>query len=165
MPGSAADGPLGNFRAQEFTGFALFDLDHFKRVNDTHGHAVGDMVLKTVAGVLDGHEDAVALRMGGEEFLLLLRGGRVAERVEHLREAIPVRIAREVAELELLVTASAGLVEAPPGAPIGGDFVALYRAADDLLYEAKHNGRNLLAAMRQQPAAAPVAASLSAAAA
>ena len=143
----ALDGALGNFAAQAFTGFALFDLDHFKRVNDTHGHAVGDAVLRTVAGVLDGHDDAVALRMGGEEFLLLLRGDHVAERVERLREAIPVRIAREVAELELLVTASAGLVGAAPQQDIGNDFVALYRAADDLLYEAKHNGRNLLAAV------------------
>ncbi|MBX9898619.1 MAG: GGDEF domain-containing protein [Qipengyuania sp.] len=150
----ALDGPLGNFAAQAFTGFALFDLDHFKRVNDTQGHAVGDEVLRTVAGVLDGHDNAVALRMGGEEFLLLLRGDHVAERVERLREAIPVRIAREVAELELLVTASAGLVAAAPQRDIGNDFVALYRAADDLLYEAKHNGRNLLAAVKLQGPAA-----------
>lgn len=143
----ALDGPLGNFAGQGFTGFALVDLDNFKRVNDTHGHAVGDTVLRTVARVLDGHDDAIALRLGGEEFLLLLRGDNVAQRVERLREAIPVRIAREVAELELLVTASAGLVEAAPGGDIGNDFVALYQAADDLLYEAKHNGRNLLAAV------------------
>jgi PleD family two-component response regulator len=58
-----------------------------------------------------------------------------------------VRIAREVAELEVLVTASAGLVEAPANADVGSDFIALYRTADDLLYEAKHNGRNLLAAV------------------
>ena len=143
----ALDGRLGDFARQKFTGFALFDLDHFKRVNDTRGHAVGDAVLRTVASVLDGHEESVALRMGGEEFLLLLHGDQVQERVERLREAIPVRIAREVAELEVLVTASAGLVEAAPGRDIGSDFVALYRAADDLLYEAKHNGRNLLAAV------------------
>ena len=150
----ALDGPLGNFAAQGFTGFALFDLDNFKRVNDTHGHGVGDTVLRTVANVLDGHEDAVAVRMGGEEFLLLLRGANIQERVERLREAIPVRIAREVAELELLVTASAGLVETACERHIGGDFVALYRAADDLLYEAKHNGRNLLASvvLRAEPA-------------
>ena len=154
----ALDGPLGNFRVQEFTGFALFDLDNFKHVNDTHGHATGDAVLRTVAGVLDGHEDAVALRMGGEEFLLLLRGENVQERVERLREAIPVRIAREVVELEMLVTASAGLVEAAPMGDIGQDFVALYRAADDLLYEAKHNGRNLLAAVTlKRETAAPFA--------
>lgn len=151
----ALDGPLGDFAAQRFTGFALFDLDSFKRVNDTHGHASGDAVLRTVATVLDGHDNAVAMRMGGEEFLLLLRGDRVQERVERLREAIPVRIAREVTELETLVTASAGLIEAAPGADVGSNFVALYRAADDLLYEAKHNGRNLLAA-RTLPAASSV---------
>lgn len=152
----ALDGPLGDFTVQEFTGFAVFDLDNFKRVNDTHGHAVGDMVLRTVASVLGNHDDAVAVRMGGEEYLLLLRGADVQQRVERLREAIPVRIAREVAELEMLVTASAGLVEVAPGQTIGNDFVSLYRAADDLLYEAKHNGRNLLAAavLRREPGGA-----------
>jgi diguanylate cyclase (GGDEF)-like protein len=143
----ALDGRLGDFVAQGFTGFALFDLDNFKRVNDTHGHAVGDTVLRTVARVLSSHHDAVALRMGGEEFLLLLRGDEVSQRVERLREAIPVRIAREVAELELLVTSSAGLVEWSPGSGPTRDFETLYRTADDLLYEAKHNGRNLLAAV------------------
>ena len=143
----ALDGRLGDFAVQQFTGFALFDLDNFKRVNDTHGHAVGDAVLRTVANVLEGHDDAVALRMGGEEFLLLLRGASVSERVERLREAIPVRIAREVTELEILVTASTGLVEAAREGDIGSDFVALYRTADDLLYEAKHHGRNMLAAV------------------
>ena len=152
----ALDGRLGDFAIQKFTGFALFDLDNFKRVNDTHGHAAGDAVLRVVASVLDGHDGAVALRMGGEEFLLLLHGEAVAERVERLREAIPVRIAREVAELEVLVTASAGLVEAAPGGDIGSDFVKLYRTADDLLYEAKHNGRNLLAATALRAAVPPV---------
>lgn len=156
----ALDGALGNFAAQRFTGFALFDLDNFKRVNDTHGHATGDAALRTVAAVLAGHDDAVAVRIGGEEFLLLLRGANVAERVERLREAIPVRIAREVDELEMLVTSSAGLVEAAIGSTLGGNFGALYRQADELLYEAKHNGRNLLAAVRNQAVAsiAPAAA-------
>jgi diguanylate cyclase (GGDEF)-like protein len=161
----ALDGRLGHFSIQRFTGFALFDLDNFKRVNDTQGHAVGDAVLRTVAGVLDTHPDAVALRMGGEEFLLLLRGDNVAERVERLREAIPVRIAREVAALELLVTASAGLVEAMPGADIGSDFTALYRQADSLLYEAKHNGRNLLASATLRPGTGGAAAGSAVAAA
>ena len=141
----ALDGWMNNSAVQRFTGFAVFDLDHFKRVNDAHGHDVGDAVLRTAASVLAGHEGAVALRMGGEEFLLLLRGDDVAERVERLREAIPVRIAREVEELEMLVTASAGLVICTSGCDVGTDFAALYREADDLLYEAKHNGRNLLA--------------------
>lgn len=154
----ALDGPVGDFARQRYTGFALFDLDNFKRVNDTHGHAIGDAVLRTVASVLDEHDDAIALRMGGEEFLLLLRGDRVSERVERLREAIPVRIAREVTQLQALVTSSAGLVEAAPGTDVGSDFVELYRAADDLLYEAKHNGRNLLAAITQASAAPPDAA-------
>lgn len=159
----ALDGSLGDFERQGFTGFALFDLDNFKRVNDTHGHAVGDAVLRTVAGVLNSHPDAVALRMGGEEFLLLLSGPDVSQRVERLREAIPVRIAREVAELELLVTSSAGLVEWTSGPVPEGDFETLYRTADDLLYEAKHNGRNMLAAVRMEQVVATNALAASAA--
>ncbi|WP_133365954.1 sensor domain-containing diguanylate cyclase [Qipengyuania sediminis] len=156
----ALDGALGDFVKQGFTGFALFDLDHFKRVNDTHGHAVGDAVIRVTANVLGGHEDSVAVRLGGEEFLLLLRGPAVAERVERLREALPVRIAREVHELQSLVTASAGLVEGAE--TIGNDFVGLYQMADELLYEAKHNGRNLMAAVMlprdEMPRAAAFAA-------
>lgn len=159
----ALEGPLGNFEAQRFTGMALFDLDHFKRVNDTHGHAVGDAVLRTVASVLDGHEDSIALRLGGEEFMLLLRGDHVSLRVERLRESIPVRIAREVTELETLVTSSAGLVEAVPGAALDNAFPVLYRKADDLLYEAKHNGRNLLASMVLRPGKAEIVADAAAA--
>lgn len=159
----ALDGRLGHFADRGFTGFALFDLDNFKRVNDTHGHAVGDAVLRTVAAVLKSHPEAMALRMGGEEFLLLLRGADISQRVERLREAIPVRIAREVAELEVLVTASAGLVEWAPGAALALDFENCYRAADDLLYEAKHNGRNMLAAARMEQVTAASTLSASAA--
>lgn len=139
------DGQLGALETQGFTGFAVIDLDNFKRVNDTHGHALGDTVLSVAASVLKGDPDATAVRLGGEEFLLLLRGDHVASRVERLREALPVRIAREVSRLEMLVTASCGLVESGPGSTLQLPFEELYQLADGLLYEAKHNGRNLLA--------------------
>ena len=71
---------------------ALIDLDHFKRVNDTRSHAVGDEVLRVVAGILDAAagsvEGGLAARIGGEEFLLVLPGvdqPRGCERLERLR--------------------------------------------------------------------------------
>ncbi|WP_375291479.1 diguanylate cyclase [Qipengyuania sp.] len=138
------EGHLQGLERQGFTGFAVIDLDNFKRVNDTHGHALGDTVLSVAASVFEGDPDTVAVRLGGEEFLLLLRGNHVASRVERMREAIPVRIAREVAALEMLVTASAGLIESGERSTLKLPFEELYRLADSLLYEAKHNGRNLL---------------------
>jgi diguanylate cyclase (GGDEF)-like protein len=129
-------------RAEGFTTLAVIDLDHFKRVNDTHGHAVGDRVLKAVAGVLTQDADTLAFRMGGEEFLLLLRGRDAAQRAENRRRALSARIAEQVAGLDALVTASMGLVEVPPSAMPNAGLHELYDRADQLLYEAKQAGRN-----------------------
>ena len=115
------------------------DLDHFKRVNDEHGHDRGDAVLKDAAYVLRKHLRSFELiyRLGGEEFLIVLPGvghveGRaIAERVRAgLEEARPGG---------LPVTVSLGVASA------AGDDVAfepLFRAADAALYEAKRGGRN-----------------------
>jgi diguanylate cyclase (GGDEF)-like protein len=129
-------------RAQGFTTLAVLDLDHFKRVNDTHGHAVGDRVLKAVAQVLKADDDTLAFRMGGEEFLLLLRGRDAAQRAEKRRQALSARIAEDVAGLDTVVTASMGLVEVPPSAMPNAGLNDLYTRADQLLYEAKQAGRN-----------------------
>lgn len=129
-------------RAEGFTTLAVIDLDHFKRVNDTHGHAVGDCVLKAVARVLTQDADTLAFRMGGEEFLLLLRGGDAAQRAENRRQALTARIAEDVAGLDALVTASMGLVEVPASAMPDAGLHELYQRADQLLYEAKQAGRN-----------------------
>jgi diguanylate cyclase (GGDEF)-like protein len=129
-------------RAEGFTTLAVLDLDHFKRVNDTHGHGVGDRVLKAVGRALDQDADALAFRMGGEEFLLLLRGRDPAKRAEHARRAISTRIAEDVRGLESLVTASMGLIEAPASAMPNASLAELYERADRLLYEAKQAGRN-----------------------
>lgn len=129
---------------QGFDTMALIDLDHFKRVNDRHGHQVGDHVLRVCAQVLraDGDRHAIALRLGGEEFMLLLRGLRARERAEHLRRAITQRVAAEVEGLEAPVTASMGVIEMPREGLEGTTFVDLYARADMLLYEAKEAGRN-----------------------
>lgn len=122
---------------------AIFDLDHFKLVNDRYGHPVGDRVLKSFADVLAASirkHDTVG-RYGGEEFALLMpntgkdTAGRVAERVRRELETRGVTLDGKRIE----VTASGGV--AGYGAD-GEDWDALLSAADSALYEAKNAGRN-----------------------
>lgn len=131
-------------RAKGFSTFALLDLDRFKQVNDRFGHAVGDEVLKVAAEALKAEpgRNVVAVRLGGEEFLLLLRGADSVARAEALRTGMTLRIANAVEGLELPVTASMGVVVAPQGAPVPMSLDELYARADKLLYEAKADGRN-----------------------
>lgn len=121
---------------------AVIDLDHFKRINDRHGHAVGDEVLKVVAATLAEDPEACAIRMGGEEFLMLLRGPGSAERAERCRRALSTRIAAAVPGLGHVVTASMGLVEHDLAGMLDVEFPVLYSQCDRLLYEAKRLGRN-----------------------
>lgn len=125
-----------------FLAMAVIDLDKFKSVNDTHGHVVGDTVLRAAAEALEPDADTLAIRMGGEEFLLLLRGRDVANRAERRRQAISSRVAAKVPGLDRIVTASMGLVEQPLDYAIRTDFKTLYAHCDRLLYEAKNTGRN-----------------------
>lgn len=140
----AIDLRFGELRGGGYEALAVFDLDHFKAVNDRHGHDVGDRVLVTVAQVLRSDPDAFAVRIGGEEFVLMLRGGDIETRVERLRQMIPVKVAREIEVLDTMVTASVGLVSAQHGSVQDMTFILLYRRADELLYEAKAKGRNML---------------------
>jgi diguanylate cyclase (GGDEF)-like protein len=125
--------------------FALIyvDLDHFKRINDTHGHDVGDAVLVAVSTRLKSavrEYDTVA-RLGGDEFAILLDTlDDVAEAETVARRVLsslapPVR----VAEQELAVTASMGISVFPAG---GGAADELLRSADRAMYRAKRAGRN-----------------------
>ena len=119
----------------------LLDLDHFKQINDLHGHAKGDEVLAMVGAALRStlRESDFVARYGGEEFLILLpdsgaeAAGIVAEKV---RCAISEIV---VADIDRPVTASLGLAVFPHDA---GDLTTLIRHADRALYAAKRQGRN-----------------------
>ncbi|MGA2452846.1 MAG: GGDEF domain-containing protein [Solirubrobacteraceae bacterium] len=125
----------------EPVGVIVADLDRFKRVNDTHGHATGDMVLKEVAYLLRKQLRAfdLAYRLGGEEFLILVPGSdleQTAELAERLREAIAADPLGEGLE----VTMSLGV--GASGRDERFDYAAVFAEADAALYRAKRNGRN-----------------------
>ncbi|MBS2034394.1 GGDEF domain-containing protein [bacterium] len=130
-------------RQQQEFGLLLFDIDHFKRVNDTYGHPAGDAVLREVADRVRGLlrlEDTLA-RYGGEEFAVLLRSSDL-EASLIVAERIRARIADEAfalpGEEPLLVTISIGVACWGSGATREG----LIASADRLLYAAKDAGRN-----------------------
>lgn len=127
----------------------LFDLDHFKQVNDTHGHPAGDDVLRRAAKVLSAGLRSVdqAYRLGGEEFgvLLPLADERVAAAVaERLRAAVA---AEDMGGLR--VTTSVGVALAGRA---GQSADELYHEADRALYRAKRNGRNQVVVSHERPA-------------
>ena len=115
---------------------ALVDLDHFKAINDRHGHDVGDRVI-FAAGVALGSGSALAARVGGEEFALLFRGApaTVAIEAERLRQRIGAYVAQMVPLLERPVTASMGLVHNGRSTSFG----ATMKTADINLYSAKES--------------------------
>jgi diguanylate cyclase (GGDEF)-like protein len=131
-----------DMRAGGFHAMALLDLDRFKQINDTFGHVKGDAVLKAVADALAPDGDTLAARLGGEEFLILLRGKDVAGRPARRRQAISTRVAAQVPGLDSLVTASMGMVELPADGSLQNELAPLYARCDHLLYEAKAAGRN-----------------------
>ncbi|MDB5798827.1 MAG: putative diguanylate cyclase [Paucimonas sp.] len=121
---------------------AIIDIDHFKEVNDRHGHLVGDAVLKELGQLLEFSRratDSVA-RYGGEEFTLLLQGAKLStatvalERTRHLVEQHDWTQAAP----ELQLTVSAGIGAWHPGDTLN----AVINRADAALYEAKNAGRN-----------------------
>ena len=121
----------------------LMDIDHFKRVNDTHGHQVGDEVLRGAAAMLTGHVRTgdVVCRYGGEEFLLLLPGmpeAQAVERAERCRRELSER-AILVGEAEVRVTLSIGVATFPVHGDSGDDLI---ECADRALYDAKRQGRD-----------------------
>jgi diguanylate cyclase (GGDEF)-like protein len=122
-------------------GLILADLDHFKQVNDSLGHATGDAVLKDVSYVLRKQLRAfdLAYRLGGEEFLVLLPGADSSQThtlAEELREAVSARSVGGGVE----VTLSLGVSASERGEAF--DYAAVFARADAALYEAKRSGRD-----------------------
>ncbi len=121
----------------------LFDVDHFKRVNDTYGHPTGDLVLRHFAGLLTSafREVDVVARVGGEEFAVLLPSTgataaiAAAERLRHLVESQPL-VAND---LRISYTVSGGVATTEDDL---ADLDALIKRADQSLYAAKAGGRN-----------------------
>jgi diguanylate cyclase (GGDEF)-like protein len=137
-------------RAKGFASLAVIDLDHFKAINDANGHSVGDAVLKAVADVLrQMNPDVRAYRLGGEEFVLLLRGEDAISQAERRRQAIPASVAHTVPGLGGPVTASMGVTDFARDE----SFAKAYERADKLLYEAKNMGRNCTRCSRSSTAA------------
>ena len=120
----------------------VLDIDHFKKINDTHGHPVGDLVLKHVASVVKTQirQTDTLCRVGGEEFALVLPQTPLplaAQAAELIRAAVE-DAACDASGTMISATLSLGVAElAPREVP-----EALYQRADERLYAAKHGGRN-----------------------
>ena len=129
----------------------MLDLDHFKRVNDDHGHERGDAVLREASYEMRKSLRSFELfyRLGGEEFLVLLPGIDLPHGVEIAQSLRATVEASRPGGLP--VTASFG-VSVATGEDI--DFLPLYRAADHAMYRAKAEGRNLVVALEMSPAVA-----------
>ena len=123
-------------------GLLMLDLDHFKRVNDAHGHARGDLVLKQTTRAMQSalRADDIVGRFGGEEFVVLLPGADVKQAMgaaERCRAAVE---SMEIPNAPLLsVTASVGVAAFPDH---GEDLDTLLKASDRAMYAAKGLGRN-----------------------
>ncbi|MEG2999780.1 MAG: GGDEF domain-containing protein [Comamonas sp.] len=136
-------------------GFAVLfaDLDHFKQINDTHGHAAGDAVLRTVAQRLlqTVRDSDVVGRVGGEEFSILLpdtdcQGAMdLAERIRAAIESLHVQLESRIC---LHVTASLGVSICQDATQ---DIQSIQREADHAMYQAKTGGRNRVSLFGSQP--------------
>ncbi|WP_370673770.1 GGDEF domain-containing protein [Pleomorphomonas sp. PLEO] len=127
----------------------LFDIDHFKLVNDTHGHPTGDRALIAFAAILAAAAPTggIASRVGGEEFALFLPQATIDEAAE-----VADRIRRMTVDLRIVATTGAVSLTVSCGVAgigeTGPDFQSLHVAADSALYAAKSAGRNQVAVHR-----------------
>lgn len=141
-------------RYQQPLGVLLFDIDHFKTINDDHGHPAGDMVLRALAARVKSvlRSSDVPVRHGGEEFLVLLpqTDGEAAARLgERVRREVAARPFRLGELRNIHVTVSVGVAEELPDAErkdLEAVASALVERADRALYRAKDEGRNRVSA-------------------
>lgn len=134
-------------RRGEPVSLAMIDLDHFKKINDEHGHLLGDEVLRRAGAALmrECRDFDVAARYGGEELAVILPSCSSRESV---RVAERLRAALSRIEVDLDVTASAGIATFPTHATSAE---GLLRAADEALYESKEAGRDRTTRSRRRP--------------
>ncbi|MEN9229521.1 MAG: diguanylate cyclase [Thermostichus sp. DG02_5_bins_236] len=129
-------------RSQSSLAFAMLDLDHFKSVNDTYGHATGDRVIKSLSRLLQQRlrrTDTIG-RYGGEEFAVILPdtdGTAACKIMNDIRQRF-AQIRQQAEDEEFSVTFSCGIAIYPTFSDVGN----LKKAADKALYRAKHQGRN-----------------------
>ena len=122
----------------------MLDLDHFKQVNDEHGHPAGDQVLMHCGELIRSHvrHGDIPFRYGGEEFVVLLKGDQIEDAVR-TAERIRLEAAKMVLQIDDIpsfsITVSIGVACFPHHFTTANDLV---NAADTALYDAKHNGRN-----------------------
>ena len=115
----------------------MIDIDHFKTVNDTYGHDVGDLVLADVARQIVAHADTRVCRWGGEEFVVWFADSRKACDPEAIRRGVAeMSIQVPYCDKAVQVTVSIGVASGT------GDLKQLVRAADEAMFRAKENGRN-----------------------
>ena len=122
--------------------YAMLDIDHFKRINDTYGHNAGDKALRIVAQIMQSYlrQSDYVFRIGGEEFVLLLTSTdaeAAASLVEKMRNGIAESSFHFKGE-PVSLTLSAGITETRDG----DNVESIYERADEALYRAKHSGRN-----------------------
>jgi diguanylate cyclase (GGDEF)-like protein len=132
-------------------GLIVCDVDRFKHVNDTFGHAIGDVVLKEIAYLLRKQLRAfdLAYRLGGEEFLVLLPGGNL-DSAAALAESLRETIARDPLGPGVSVSLSLGVCGSRRGEPF--EYDSVFARADAALYEAKRTGRDrVCVAGHEQP--------------
>lgn len=133
--------------------FVMFDIDYFKKINDTHGHQAGDLVLMELSKVvfeLARNEDVFG-RYGGEEFAVILRGVSAQGAwifAERLRSAVEKTVFT-FASIQIPVTISVGVVASVDGNP--AESTTLIQMADKYLYQSKHEGRNRVSGQQLEP--------------
>ncbi|MBJ7500634.1 MAG: GGDEF domain-containing protein [Sphingopyxis sp.] len=133
----------------------IADLDHFKRINDSHGHAVGDAIIAAFGAHVRriGPAGMVAGRIGGEEFALLVPGAGI-ESARQLAEAVRSGLQAACTDripASLCPTASLGIAVGDPGGVPAATLSALMQEADQALYEAKRTGRNRVRTFTPNP--------------
>jgi diguanylate cyclase (GGDEF)-like protein/PAS domain S-box-containing protein len=136
-------------RDKKVLSFAMMDVDHFKKYNDTYGHQEGDAVLSKIGEVLNSFTKRAgdfAFRLGGEEFAILFSGVNSDQAllfINSIKKAIEdLKILHIKNTASPVVTISAGLISIMPDEQMSEN--EIYKRADELLYKAKENGRNIV---------------------